>query len=188
VPETVAPFRGFRYALDAVLTDVGLERPVRLLDIGCGVGHYSELVARWFGDDVSYTGADVSTEMVETAVTKWPGRRFEQDDVLAHRLNYDSFDVLLAGALVDVLAEWRPALDAVLGSSAPYVILHRQRLTSGRTRVRRARGYAGGQTYRTVVAESDLNAALARHGREIIRRLPVEPGIETLVCLRKSSA
>jgi hypothetical protein len=67
------------------------------------------------------------------------------------------------------------------------VIQHRQRLSGGRTRVRRARGYAGGQTYRTVLAESDLSAALARNGREIIRRLPVEPGIETLV-LRKSSA
>ena len=186
-PETIPPFRGFRYALDAVLADRTIQRPVRLLDIGCGVGHYSELVERWYGDEVSYSGVDVSTEVVEAAVTNWPGRRFEQDDVLAHSLDYDSYDVLLAGALVDVLVEWRPALDAVLGSSAPYVILHRQRLTGGRTRVRRARGYAGGQTHRTVLAESDLRAVLARTGREIVRRLPVEPGIETLV-LRKSSA
>jgi hypothetical protein len=132
-------------------------------------------------------GADVSAEMVETARTAWPGRRFEQDDVLAPRLDYDSYNVLLAGALVDVLAEWRPALDSVLGSAALYVILHRQRLMGGRTRVRRAPGYAGGRTYRTVLAESDLDAALARHGREIVSRLPIEPGIETLV-LRKSSA
>jgi SAM-dependent methyltransferase len=185
--DTVPPFRGFRYALDAVLADPALERPVRLLDVGCGVGHYSELVERWFDGEVVYMGADVSAEMVETARTAWPGRRFEQDDVLAPRLDYDSYNVLLAGALVDVLAEWRPALDSVLGSAALYVILHRQRLMGGRTRVRRAPGYAGGRTYRTVLAESDLDAALARHGREIVSRLPIEPGIETLV-LRKSSA
>jgi SAM-dependent methyltransferase len=186
-PETIPPFRGFRYALDAVLADRGLARPVRLLDIGCGVGHYGELIQRWFRDDVIYTGTDVSAEMIETAAIAWPDRQFEQDDVLGHRLDYDSYDVLFAGALVDVLAEWRPALDSVLGSDARYVILHRQRLTGGRTRVRRAPGYAGGKTYRTVLAESDLNAALARNGREIVRRLPIEPGIETFV-LRKSSA
>jgi SAM-dependent methyltransferase len=183
-PETVPPFRGFRYALERVLADPTLERPVRLLDIGCGVGQYSELVDRWFGAEIVYCGCDVSPEMVAVAGATWPGRTFERDDVLDSRLDYDDYDVLLAGALVDVLAEWRPALDAILGSDAPYVILHRQRLTRGRTRVRRARGYAGGNTYRTVLSEADLQDALNRSGREIVIRLPIEPGIETFVLRR----
>ena len=36
--------------------------------------------------------------------------------------------------------------EAILGSGAPYVILHRQRLRRGATRVRRAPGYAGHRT------------------------------------------
>lgn len=183
-PETVPPFRGFRYALERVLADATLGRPVRLLDIGCGVGHYSELVDRWFGAEVAYRGCDVSSEMVAAADATWPGRTFERDDVLDSRLDYDEYDVLLAGALVDVLVEWQPALDAVLGSEASYVILHRQRLTRGRTRVRRAPGYAGGHTYCTVLAEADLNTALRRNDREIVSRLPIEPGVETLVLRR----
>jgi len=186
-PETVPPFRGFRYALERVLADPTLERPVRLLDVGCGVGHYSELVDRWFGAEVVYRGCDVSSEMVAAAGATWPGRTFERDDVLDSRLNYDDYDVLLAGALVDVLVEWQPALDAILGSGAPYVILHRQRLTRGRTRVRRARGYAGGDTYRTVLSEADLRDAVSRNGREIVSRLPIESAVETFV-LRRTQA
>ena len=186
-PETVPPFRGFRYALDAVLADAPRPRPLRLLDVGCGVGHYSELVDRWYDGAVDYTGVDVSDEMVEVAASTWPGRRFERGDVLAGRLDDDGYDVLLAGALVDVLREWRPALDAVLGSAAPYVILHRQRVSGRRTSVRRAPGYAGGTTYRTVLSEADLVAAFARHSRELVIRLPIEPGVETFV-LRKSQA
>jgi len=183
--ETVAPFRGFRYALDAVIADAQPDQPLRLLDIGCGVGHYSELVERWYAGRVEYAGVDVSDEMLEVAAATWPGRRFERDDVLAHAIDYDGYDVLLVGALVDVLHEWRVALDAVLGSVAPYVILHRQRVSPRRTVVRRAAGYAGGTTYRTVLSEADLAAAFERHGRELLIRLPIEAGVDTFV-LRKS--
>jgi SAM-dependent methyltransferase len=183
--ETVAPFRGFRYALDAVVADAQATPPLRLLDIGCGVGHYSELVDRWYTGQVEYAGVDLSDEMLEVAAATWPGRRFSRDDVLASRVDYDEYDVLLAGALVDVLREWRPALAAVLGSAAPYVILHRQRVSARRTMVHRAGGYAGGTTFRTILSEADLAAAFERHGRELLLRLPVEPGIDTFV-LRKS--
>ncbi|HEY2374041.1 MAG TPA: class I SAM-dependent methyltransferase [Gaiellaceae bacterium] len=183
-PDIVPPFRGFRYALERVLADGRRERPLRLLDIGCGVGHYSELVGRWFDRDVVYFGSDASAEMVAIAEETWPGRSFTQDDVLKSTLDYGSYDVLLAGALVDVLAEWRPAVDALLGSSAPYVILHRQRLARGATRVRRASGYAGGETFRTALSEADLFAAVARHGRTLVLRLPIEPGVETFVFRR----
>jgi Methyltransferase domain len=186
-PDTVAPFRGFRYALDAVLADTPDGQRLGLLDLGCGVGHYSELVDRWYAGRVDYTGIDVSDEMVSTAASIWPGRRFMRGDALASELGYDDYDVVLAGALVDVLREWRPALDAVLGSAAPYVILHRQRVSSRRTTVRRAPGYAGGTTYRTVLSEDDLADAFARHAREVMIRLPIEPGVETFV-LRKSRA
>jgi SAM-dependent methyltransferase len=183
-PESVPPFRAFRYALEGVLGDDALARPVSLLDVGCGVGHYSELVDRWFADEVAYVGSDSSSEMVDLARAAFPGRRFVLDDATATGLDYDRYDVLLAGALIDVLVEWRPVLDRLLGSRARYVILHRQRLTGGRTRTRRARGYAGAWTSRTVLARRDLEALVAFHGREVALRLPVETGIETLVLRR----
>jgi hypothetical protein len=185
--DTVPPLRGFRYALEAVFRDPDLERPLRLLDIGCGVGHYSELVERWFPGDVVYRGCDVSEEMVTVAATAWPGRSFERDDILHRQIDYDDFDVLLAGALVDVLADWRPALQALLTSRAPYVILHRQRLRSGRTTVRRARGYAGRWTHRTVLGEAELMHAVSSAGREVVLRVPIEAGIQTFVLRRERS-
>ena len=186
-PTSVPPFLAFRYALEAVLRDDGRSRPVRLLDIGCGTGQYSELVARWFPHDIEYTGCDISEEMVAAARREWPGRRFEVDDVLAPTLDYDTFDVLLAGALIDVLVEWRAALEIVLGSAAPYVILHRQRLSRSRTRVSRAAGYGRQRTYRTVISEPDLERIVDRQGRSVSSRVPVQANVATLVLRREAA-
>jgi SAM-dependent methyltransferase len=184
--ETVPPFRGFRYALEAVMSDPELARPVRLLDVGCGVGHYSELVDRWFGREVVYHGCDDSPEMVATAQAAWPGRSFTQDDVLRPRVDYDGFDVLLAGALVDVLDDWPVALRSLLTSRAPYVILHRQRLRARGTVVRRAPGYADAWTPRTVLGERDLAEAVDGARRDVVLRIPIEGDVHTLVLRRRN--
>jgi hypothetical protein len=53
--------------------------------------------------------------------------------------------------------------------------------------VRRAPAYAGGWTFRTVLGEQDLTAAVQRANREIVLRLPIEGDIQTLVLERRRS-
>ena len=181
-PESVPPFRAFRYALEAVLADTDA-RPLRLLDVGCGVGHYGELSERWFDRDVVYMGCDASTAMVDAARRLHPDRRFEVDDVLDPRVDYGDFDVLLAGALIDVTAEWLQALDRLLRAPAPYVILHRQRV-GARTSVRRAPAYGGRTSHRVVLARRELDRCVGAAERVSIAEFPVAPGVETLVLRR----
>ena len=65
---------------------------------------------------------------------RWPGRRFVQLDVLEPGA-LDGFDVVMASALLDVLAEVEPGLDALLASDARWLVLHRQRIDPRRTHV-----------------------------------------------------
>src|SRR5207248_1547562 len=99
--------------------------PARLLDLGCGTGHYSELLERSFPGRFTYVGWDYAPAMVETARKRWPGREFAVNDVFAPDLDLEPFEVICASSLVDVVADWRRALAILLAAPAPYVLLHR---------------------------------------------------------------
>jgi SAM-dependent methyltransferase len=178
-PESVPPLRVFLEAVTE-LGAVDLPTPARFLDVGCGVGHYADLLDERF----EYTGADSAPAMVEAARAARPGRRFVVGDVLDPAFDLDSYDVVCASALLDVLPDPHAALERLLASAAPVVLLHRQRVTAGPSHVGRAPGYEGQTTYRTVLNRAELEQAVARYGRRILRVLPVEGEVESFVIVR----
>ncbi len=180
-PEDVAPFRAFVEVIDELLNDPCLPDPARFLDFGCGAGHYSELLDRRFPARFDYTGCDVSEKMVETAQQLWPSRRFVVNDVFANQLDLSSFDVVCASALVDVLADYERALDTLLGSRAPYVILHRQRVTSGQPRAERTAGYKGQKTFASYIRLDSLEEIAARHSRRVAHTFLVEADMQSFI-------
>jgi len=184
-PEGVAPYSAFVEAIEALTRSYPLPRPARLLDFGCGVGHYSELIERHFPDRFVYTGCDYSESMIAAARDRWPGREFLVNDVLANILDLGSYDVILAGALVDVLDEWERALDVLLGSGAHYVLLHRQQLVeNGSSRVEVVGGYEGQTTYRTYLSRDALGAIAARYDYELADEIEVDGPIRTFLFRR----
>lgn len=173
-PNSVPPYRAFREAIEALLEEFPVERPARFLDFGCGVGHYSELLEQYFPGCFLYLGCDYSPEMIEAARNQWPERNFVVNDLFANTLELDNFEVVCASALVDVLADYRRALDTLLGSRARYVLLHRQRITKGRSRVEIVKGYEGQTTHRSFLSQAGLEASASRHGRKLARTFHVE--------------
>ena len=182
--EDVPAFLVFLEAIRSMVDELELPQPARLLDVGCGTGHYSELLERFFPGRFDYTGCDYAPAMIEAARARWPGRTFVVNDLFENELDLDSFDVLFASALVDVVPAWENALDILFASRAPHVLLHRQRTTGATSTVRRAAGYAGQKTYRTYVNVALLEAIAARHGREIIRQFPVDDEMQSFVISR----
>ena len=104
------------------------ESPSRVVDLGCGPGNSTEvLAARFPGVEVS--GLDSSPEMVEAARKRLPGIRFEVAD-LVHWADPGPFGVILSNAVL----QWLPDHDALL-----------PRLVEAAGRRRQPRGADAGQ-------------------------------------------
>jgi SAM-dependent methyltransferase len=180
-PESVEPYRAFLEAIDWALAQLALPDPARILDFGCGVGHYSELLERRHPGRFEYTGCDYSEAMVEAARNEWGGRRFVVDDLFASTLDLEEFDLVVASALVDITEDYERALDVLLGSAAPFVLLHRQQVTEGPSRVEVAPGYSGQTTYRSYLNRDDLERVASRRGRSILASFHVEDDIHSFL-------
>ena len=180
-PEAVPPYRAFLEAIDWLLAEPYFPQPATFLDFGCGVGHYSELLERRYPGRFDYTGYDYSEAMIESARAEWPGREFVVQDVFAPGLDLGSYDLVLASALVDVTEDYERALDALLGSGGRFVLLHRQQVTEGTSRVEVVPGYPGQTTYRSYVNRADLERIAARHGRTILASFLVQEDIHSFV-------
>ena len=182
-PEAVVPYVAFRELVAPLVDDPALPRPARLLDIGAGAGAYGELLERWWPGRFEYVGADYSEEILALARERWPGRTFVHKDVFEPGA-LDGYDIVLASALLDVLPEVEPALDALLGSDAAWVALHRQRLDERRSRVEVAHGYRGQHTYRSYVTREQLEQAARRHGRRIAGEVVVDGDVRSYLLAR----
>jgi SAM-dependent methyltransferase len=181
-PDDVAPYRTFRELLDLLVREEGLPHPATFLDIGCGMGAYGELLERWAPGRFDYTGADYAEAVVATAQERWPARRFVRRDIHEeHAL--DGFDVVFASALLDVLADPEPVLQALCAADAPWVILHRQRI-GRRSRVEIVPGYRGQRTYRSTLTAEQLRDVAARHGRRLAASVRVEGDVQSFLLAR----
>jgi trans-aconitate methyltransferase len=167
--------------MTTLVEDFPLPDPAAFLDFGCGVGHYSVLLERHFPNRFVYTGCDYAAEMVNVARERRPGNTFVVNDLFDNQLDLDGFDVICAGALVDVLNDYERALHILLGASTPYVLLHRQQMTDDTSHVEEAPGYQGQTTYRSFLSRADLERVAREHGREISRTVDVSDRIQTFL-------
>jgi len=104
-----------------------------LLEVGCGCGYYSEVIPELAGDRFSYVGADYSEAMLAFAGTKYPEVRFLKVDITQIDFPDNSFDVVLSGAVIKHVPEWRKAIQELARVAGKYLILHRTTMTTGPT-------------------------------------------------------
>ncbi len=101
----------------------GLEQGYRVLDVGCGLGHYSRWLAEIVGAEGRVVGLDNSRLMLEEAQRREEGRspwlEFVQGD--AHWLPFEdaTFDVSYANLLLEHLEDPRRALAEMLRVTRP---------------------------------------------------------------------
>jgi SAM-dependent methyltransferase len=167
-PRSAVPFRMLIAALEEVLAADDLPTPARFLELGCGVGHNGEVLHRMFPGRFEYVGTDYSVELIEAARAEWPERHFEVDNVLEPRINFDEFHIVCPSGLIECLAEYERGLDSVLGSSAPYVVLHRQTIVDRSSRVIVGRAY-GRKVHNVELNRDELGRFVTRHDRFVER-------------------
>jgi SAM-dependent methyltransferase len=69
------------------------ERPLKLLDVGCGLGLLLDYLSEnSLIDRVDYTGTDLVKPIVQEVRARWPGRRFDLRDVRDEPYPHAAFD------------------------------------------------------------------------------------------------
>ena len=182
-PDDAAPYRSFREILSWLTAAEGLPAAATFLDIGCGMGAYGDLLDRWAPGRFRYLGADYSDEILAAAAAHAPQRRFTRKNV-HERGALDGFDVVFASALVDVLADYEIALRALLAADAKFVVLHRQRVTTGRPHVDVEPGYRGQWTYRSYITRDHLGELARENGRRIAAEVEVDGDVRSFILER----
>lgn len=116
------PRLDFTVAAEAIAA-TGISHP-RLLEVGCGSGYYSEVLAALLPDRVSYTGTDYSEAMIARARAHYPSTAFEVAD--ATRLPYAdaAFDIVFNGVSLMHIIDYRAAIREAARVAARYCIFH----------------------------------------------------------------
>lgn len=92
-----------------LLARIGLDSPERVLDVGCGPGNSTALLAaRWPAADV--TGLDSSADMIAKAADQHPRLRWLERDASRDLSDLGLFDVVFSNAAL----QWIPDHDSLI--------------------------------------------------------------------------
>ncbi len=153
------------------------DEPLSLLEVGCASGYYSEIIHHMVPRPFRYTGADFSEAMIELARSRYPNSSFTTADARELPFPSQSYDVVLAGAILEHVGEWSRVLDELCRVSNRYLILHRTVVSLKRpTYTDVMHGYDV-LLYRTYINEGELLDRLSSYGfrqmsRETVERAP----------------
>lgn len=116
------PRLDFKVAAEAV-DATGIKNP-SLVEVGCGSGYYSEVLAALLPDRIRYTGTDYSEAMIARARAHYPSTAFEVAD--ATRLPYAdaAFDIVFNGVSLMHIIDYREAIREAARVASRYCIFH----------------------------------------------------------------
>ena len=96
-----------------------------ILDLGCGVGSYYQLLQNHL-PQVKYTGIDYSKEAINLAKSHWNYSEFYQKDLWdLTKDDFEPYDLIHTGALLDVLPNGDEALDYILSLTPKNILVGR---------------------------------------------------------------
>jgi SAM-dependent methyltransferase len=121
-PDDVEPFKYFLEVMKYLSPPDG----TRLLDVGCGVGHYSALINKYFSG-IEYTGFDFSEAMIEKAKENFGHHEFFVADY--KDVDYSGYGVVLVSGLITISPEFKEIIDLISKQSTGIVIWHRVFIT-----------------------------------------------------------
>ena len=136
----------------------------KTVDMGCGSGKSS----MFFNN---YTGVDLP-EIIETiAKVVNPGLTFMKCDIIEDNIEFiKNYDIVHMDAFIDVMQYPLEVLDRVLNNCNKYVLLLRQEVIEGRTKVIKNPSY-GGFTYHSEIDQKDLLNIFKKHEFSIVKEI-----------------
>jgi SAM-dependent methyltransferase len=116
------PRLDFKVAAEAIAA-TGIPHP-KVIEVGCGSGYYSEVLAALLPDRIDYTGTDYSQAMISRARAHYPSTTFEVAD--ATRLPYAdrAFDIVFNGVSLMHIVEYQAAICEAARVASGYCVFH----------------------------------------------------------------
>ena len=116
------PRLDFRVAAEAV-DATGIANP-RLLEVGCGSGYYSEVLATLRPGGVQYTGIDYSDAMIARARARYPSAAFEVADATQLPYADSAFEIVFNGVSLMHIIDYQAAVREAARVASRYCIFH----------------------------------------------------------------
>jgi ubiquinone/menaquinone biosynthesis C-methylase UbiE len=151
-------------AVDAV----GLSRP-SLLEVGCGTGYYSEILATLGKSRLDYTGLDYSPAMVARARIRYPHGRFEVGDATALAHPDGAFDLVFNGVSLMHILDYQKAIAEHARVARQAVIFHSVPVFPDYPTTQFHKYAYGGPMVESVFNRGELLALFAASGLEVMQ-------------------
>ena len=100
------------------------KKKMKVLDVGCGVGHYLRSLRERLDNDIDYTGIDITKYYIERAKKAFPSIPFFLDDIHHMSFKDNSFDIVLCNNVVMHLpSPPKKAISELMRVSSRYVVI-----------------------------------------------------------------
>jgi ubiquinone/menaquinone biosynthesis C-methylase UbiE len=110
-------------ALCTILTPL-YKQKMKVLDVGCGVGHYLRSLRTRLDENIDYTGTDITQSYIERAKKAFPNTPFYVEDI--HNLSFkdNTYDIVTCNnVLLHLPPPPKKAISELLRVSKNYVVL-----------------------------------------------------------------
>jgi SAM-dependent methyltransferase len=138
-----------------------------LLEVGCGGGYYSEILAHRY-PQLRYRGLDISPAMIALARAHYPDREFEVGS--AYELPYGdaSQSIVVDGVALIHMPSWDRAIREYARVARDHVVLHGLTLSDVAPTTLFAKYAYGQPSLEYVFARGDIAAACTESGLELV--------------------
>jgi trans-aconitate methyltransferase len=145
-----------------------IENDIKLIDIGCGCGAYYKLCLDNF-KNINYFGIDYSPEAITVAKEAWKTDNFETIDLFDIENKFiQKFNLIHAGALLDVLENGNDALEFILSKQVKFIIIGRIDFTPNPSGSTTYTAYDEIKTYKYLHNINDFKAIIKKYNYNII--------------------
>jgi ubiquinone/menaquinone biosynthesis C-methylase UbiE len=171
----------------------GVTTPMRVLEIGCSSGYYSE-VFRIAGLDIDYTGCDYSEPFVALARQLHPGLPFDVQDATALVYADNAYDVVISGCCLLHIPEYQDAVAETARVASCYAVFHRTPVVLGQPNKYYRKQAYGVETVEIHFNEPQFLKLLADSGLELMSTHTLDEALSygvgsatrTYVCRKKA--
>jgi len=154
-------------------------QPLTVLDAGCASGYYSEVLAHLVPTPMKYCGSDFNPAMLDLAREKYPGVPLARMDIRSLGWRDGAFDVVLSGAVIVHVKEWRDAVAELARVARKWLVMHRTLVCFERQSFISVQRAYNVEVYRVHVQEAELVSLLQGFGFNLVARTdPREGGVE----------